>query len=149
MESNNTGQFITLRIIFYALLAGMFLFALVTTYLISQNDSGPSYFLGPESDLFALGGYVLAMIFLSRFIDGMWKKQVPTVLRVQRPAFNHYRTNVIIRLAILEGAGFLTIVLALVTNNSLLFLATALVGMAFWLARPSVEEFTERYDQPM
>lgn len=146
MESNNAGQFNALKIIFFALLAGMFLFALITTYLISQNESGPSFFLGPDSDLLALGGYVLAMIFFSRFIDGMWKKQIPTVLRVQRPAFDHYRTNVIIRLAILEGAGLLTIVLALVTNNSLLFLATALVGMAFWLARPSEEEFTERYD---
>lgn len=145
MESSKT-DFNTLRILFFSLLAGMMFFGLVVTYLLSIDESGPSYLLGPDSDLIAVGAYVLIMIGFSRFIDTMWKRQISTVLRVQRPAFTHYRTNVIIRLAILEGAGLLTIVFVLITNNPLLFVATALVLMALWLAKPTEEEFRERYD---
>lgn len=145
MESNN-NDFKALNIIFFALLAGQLLFAIVVVYLNGQQEAETSYLLGPETDPMAVGAYVLAMVFFSRFIDSMWKKQISTVLRVQRPAFAHYRTNVIIRLAILEGASLLTIVFAMVTNNSTLFLCTAFVLAAFWMARPTVEEFTERYD---
>ena len=133
------------RLIFYALLAGQLLFAAVVIFLLSQQEEEARYLLGPGMDLPVIAAYALAMVFLSRFIDGMWKKQIPNVLRFKRPALGHYRNNVIVRLAILEGAGLLTIVMAFVTRNPQLLIATLFVLGAFWLARPREEEMRERY----
>lgn len=143
---SNSADFKTLNIIFFALLAGQLLFAAVVVYLVGGQRADAEYLLGPQTDLMAVTAYVLAMVFVSRFIDSMWQRQIATVLRVRRPAFAHYRTNVIVRLAILEGASLLTIVFALVTRNMTLLIATAFVLAAFWMARPTVEEFNERYD---
>ncbi|MEM6771320.1 MAG: hypothetical protein AAF597_12125 [Bacteroidota bacterium] len=149
MVSNNR-DFRSLQVLFYAMLIGQLLFMLVVIFLVQNGEMGErSHIFGENEDLIIAGVYVMVMIGLSRFIDGMWKKQIPTVQRVNRSAFGHYRNTVILRLAILEGAGLLTIVLALVTSNPTLFLATALGLMAFWLARPAEEEFTERYDEPL
>ena len=137
-----------MRIIFFALLAGVLLFCAVTVFLITRDGGEVQTLLGSTTnDLLAMGGYVLAMIFLSRFIDGMWQKQIPTVLKVGRSPLSHYRSNVIIRLALLEGGALLTVVMALVTRNPQLLIATALAVGAMWLAQPKEEEFLERYDQ--
>lgn len=116
-------------------------------FLLAEEGGEASYIFGENQDIIVAGVYVAGMIFMSRFMDAMWVKQIPTMKRVERPALGHYRTNLILRLAILEGAGLLTIVLAMVTRNAMLFLATALGLMAFWLARPTEEEFRERYDE--
>lgn len=144
MESNKQ-DINSIKVLFFALLAGQLLFAAVVIFLLKDTESGPNYMLGPDLDLYAFGAYALAMIFLSRFIDGMWVKQIPTVKRVQRSETGHYRTNVIIRLAILEGAGLFSIVLTMVTINVYLFIVTAVLLAAFWFAQPTEEEFAERY----
>lgn len=146
MVSTNR-DFKSLQVLFFAFLIGQLIFMATVTFLLMEEGGETSYIFGENQDLIVAGVYVAGMIFMSRFMDAMWQKQIPTMKRVERPALGHYRSNVILRLAILEGAGLLTIVLALVTRNPNLFLATALGLMAFWLARPTEQEFTDRYDE--
>ena len=148
MVSNNR-DFRQLQVLFYAMLIGQLIFMAVITYLLWEDGGEPAYLLGENRDLMAAGAYMAAVIFIARFIDGMWKKQIATMQRLERPGFGHYRSTVILRLAILEGAGLLTVILAFTTRNPILLLATALGLMAFWSARPTEEEFTQRYDEPL
>lgn len=143
-------NFRALGIIFYALLAGMLLYAAITVFLISSREYPPEPLLGtPMNDLLCMGGYVMAMIFFARFIDGMWQKQIPTVLRMKRSGLAHYRANVIIRLAIIEGGGLFSVTFALLSGNLALLLVTLLAAGAMWLVRPTEEEFLERYDETL
>lgn len=148
MVSSNR-DFRQLQVLFFAMVIGQLLFMAVVIFLLWEDGLEPSYLLSRTQDLMIAGAYVAGMIFVSRFIDGMWKKQIATMKRLQRSSFGHYRSTVILRLAILEGAGLLTIILAMVTRNPMLFLATALGLMAFWTAQPKEAEFTERYDETL
>ncbi len=148
MVSTNR-DFRQLQVLFFAMVIGQLLFMAVVIFLLWEGGLAPSYLLGEYEDLMIAGAYVAGMIFMSRFIDSMWKKQIATMQRLQRSSFGHYRSTVILRLAILEGAGLLTIILAMVTRNPVLFLATALGLMAFWTAQPREQEFTDRYDKTL
>lgn len=147
MESNKEN-FKSLNIIFYALMAGLLFYAAIVAFLIfTDKQETMSFFGSPTNDLLAVGGYMLAMVFFSRFIDGMWQKQIPTVLKVERSPMAHYRSNVIIRLALIEGGGLFSVTFALITQNPQLLLITFLAIGAMWLARPTEEELLERYDE--
>ena len=148
MVSTNR-EFRQLQVLFFAMLIGQLIFMAVITYLLWEDGGEPAYLLGESRDVMAAGAYMAAVIFIARFIDGMWKKQIATMQRLERPSFGHYRSTVILRLAILEGAGLLTVILAFTTRNPILLLATALGLMAFWSARPTEEEFQERYDETL
>lgn len=138
-------DFRSLQVLFYAFLTGLLIFMFVIIFLILEAPGVEQYLLGPGKDLLLTGLYALTTIAISRFIDRMRQRQIPAMQRVAHPDFAHYRSTVILRLALLEGAGLLTILLAFVTRNLQLFTVTALVLMAFWLARPREEEFRERY----
>ncbi|MBC6996367.1 hypothetical protein QWY85_20130 [Neolewinella lacunae] len=141
----NKDDFQALNVIFLALVTGQVLFAGVVYYLLQDPEAVPDYILGPNQDLYLVLAYGLATVFASRFLDQMRVKSIPTLQNIAGDAFAHYRSSVILRLAVLEGGTLLVITMALITHNGqLLFLVLPLL-FAFYLAKPSAEEFAARY----
>jgi len=142
-------EFRKLDIIFYALIMGQLLFAIVVVYLIF---SGPlvmqqaAPLLGEQTDLMLVAAYALGMIFMSRFMNSTRSKSISAARKSGLNLFGHYRSTVIIRLALLEGAALFIIVLTLVTANPQLLLLLLPLWYAFYISRPSKEEFREAYD---
>jgi hypothetical protein len=134
-----------LNILCYAMLAGQILFALIARFVLLTPDATPQYIIGPQEDLYGLVAYMLAMVFLSRFMDHSRMKSAATLKKLDGDTFTHYRSTVILRLAILEGAALFIIVLAIVTYNALMLWLTGPMLLAFFLARPTAEEFDRRY----
>ena len=145
-RDNRTGDFRNLRIIFFAMLAGQLLFAAVTYFLVSTDGGlGQAEFLGGDVVPY-LALYIFVMVGGAYYLDrtranNAARRKYPNY----RAAMNSYRTTVIIRSAIVEAAVLLTLIVALLTGN-LTVLLIALVGSAaFFLFRPSEEEFEARY----
>ncbi len=118
---------------------------MVVFYLLREPGTEPQYLLGANPDLYVLLAYGLATVFAARFLDHLRLKSIPLLEKLSGDAFAHYRTSVILRLAVLEGGTLLVITMALITNNiQVLFLIFPLL-FAFYLAKPSAEEFAARY----
>ncbi|NJC27841.1 hypothetical protein [Neolewinella antarctica] len=136
----------SLHRIFYVLLAGLAAFAVATAFMITVERDEVLYLLGPRQDLYALIAYAIVMIAMARFMD---KTRVTSANNLRRlggaGAYAHYRTTVIVRLALLVGAAFMVLSLALLTRNLSLYWVLVPVVGALWLARPGVGEFGFRY----
>ncbi len=145
MESNNTNEFQPLSIIAYALMAGLTLFALVVYYLNSSGDhTGAGAFFSPSMDLLIVGGFGLLCLTMSRILSGKVLQNYPQEKRKDyHSAMNGYRAGIIVRLALLEGAGLMASVFALVTGNINLLLITGFMLVMMWLGKPSETEFAE------
>ncbi len=145
MESNNADEFKSLSIITYALMAGLTLFALVTYYLNTSGEPiGSGAFVSPTMDLLIVGGVGLTCLTMSRIVSGKLLGNFPQEERRDfQSAIGGYRSAIIVRLALLEGAGLLACVFALVTGNLNLLLITGFMVMMMWLGRPTETEFAE------
>lgn len=124
-----------LFILYGALAGGQILFATVVMALISQSPVA-------ESDkifMNILPFVVLGSIFVSFSINRRRKAQAAEVAPEARQEY--YRSMVIIRCALVEGASLFSIVVALITLDMryLLFFACCLIF--FMLLRPGVDEY--------
>lgn len=145
MESTKSEDFQPLHIITYALMIGLTLFAAVVTYLISSDSPvGSEAIISPQGDVLLVAGFGLLCLTMSRVLSGGILKQTATEQRQEYPtAIGRYRAALIVRLALLEGAGLLACVFALVTGNLNLLLVTVFMLAMMWLARPSESEFSD------
>lgn len=149
MVSNNehNNDFQALSIIAFSLILGLALFAGVVYYLISTSGVAPAPLVGEQIDLPLVGGFALVCVFMSRFISNKLIDQVSQERRREfSSAFSHYRSAIIVRLALLEGPGLLACVFAMLTNNYTLLLITLFMLAMMWLSRPTETEFRERFD---
>ncbi|MEM1357887.1 MAG: hypothetical protein AAGF89_06800 [Bacteroidota bacterium] len=149
MVSNNrlTDDIQQLSIITVALMIGLVLFAGVVYYLISSAEAVPGTFIDEQLDLPLVGGFALICITMSRFLSNKLIDQVPRERKQDyNAAFGHYRSAVILRLALLEGPGLFACVIAMVTNNHLFLFVTLFLLAMMWLSRPTATEFRERFD---
>lgn len=145
MESNNTGEFKPLAIIAYSLMGGLTLFGLVVYYLNTSGEQvGTGAFFSPSVDLLLVGGFGLMCLTMSRIVSGKILQNFPQENRQDyQSAMGGYRSGIIVRLALLEGAGLMACVFALVTGNINLLLITAFMVVMMWLGKPSEAEFAE------
>ena len=143
MASNDGRWFQRLQTIFYALLMGQLIFAIIVWFLIRGEQ--PRYFMDGETDLFIVAGYAVCMVGGAWFLDSFRKRYIARHPRVRERAASNYRATVYIRLAIVESATILLTAIALLTYNfEPLALVVLMLGV-FWWFRPTVEEFAERY----
>ena len=145
-RDNRAGDFRGLTIIFFAMLAGQLLFAAVTYFLIStEGGLGEAGFLEGNAVNY-LGLYIVLMIAGAYYLDrNRASNAAKRSYNDYRQAITSYRTSVILRSAIVEAAVLLTIVVALLTGNLTVLLIALLGSAAFFLFRPSEDQFTERY----
>lgn len=145
MESTKSADFQPLRIVAFALMAGLALFAAVVTYLITSGSQvGSEAIISPQADILLVAGFGLLCLTMSRFLSGRILENTSREQRQDYPtAIGTYRTALILRLALLEGPGLLACVFALVTGNTTLLLVTLFMLAMMWVARPSETEFAE------
>jgi len=129
--------------IFLALLAGMILVFAVSIWLVQSAE------FVPNTDMDNLFQIViplvgLAAMFISRYL---YKKQV---MKVDKNSdiitkLNFYRTFKIISYALIEGAGFFTLIGFMITENYLyVFVFVFLIGFLLMI-RPSREGFVSDF----
>lgn len=145
MESSNAQDLKPLTIIAYAMMAGTALFALVAFYLNSSGN-GPELdaILSPTTDLLLVCGLSLMCLIMSRVVSGKLLNGFPHEKRADdQSALSGYRSGIITRLALLEGAGLFACVFALLTGNLNLLLITGFMLVMMWQGRPTETEFAE------
>ncbi len=139
MKQNDFRQTIVL---YWALLAGQILFALVVVFLLTGNETSLSWpvdlpgIIGPVAILAGFTG--------ARAINRTQMANAPVKAGLPEKTA-HYRKAVIIRSALMEGANLLMVALAMVAPNYfwLLCFAAGLIG--FWFLRPSIDELADNY----
>ena len=122
--------FYSLQILFFAMIAGLVLFAIVAYYLnmTEQGAKDPSlngmfYFIVPSTLVLGIiGGQYLSN---AKFQAA---KEAPNL----SAKLEGFRTGMILRYATIEGPGMLAIVAYLLTNN-FLYLVIGLAGILFFL----------------
>lgn len=124
-----------LFILYGALAGGQILFATVVMALISQSPAAES----DKTFMTILPFFVLGCLFVSFSINRKRKSSAAEVAPDARQEY--YRTMVIIRCALVEGASLLSIVVAFITLDMryLLFFACCLIF--FVMLRPGVDEY--------
>lgn len=133
-----------LYVIFLALLAGQLLFAGVVYYLVSNNmmDSQPM-----EDAIFK---NLVPILIIAGAGAAYWfnrqRGQSGQAVETLAAREQHYRSSVIVRSALMEGANFFAIIAALITQNLVFLLYFAVGLLAFIYFRPSKDEFINQYD---
>ena len=134
-EITSKEYFRSLKIMFYAMIMGVIIFALVSFFL-QQNGYGKR-----EMDVFK---YIVPLFIIGGIIVGnlLFKKQLNVALNKidLLDKLINYRSALIIRYAFLEGSAFFAIVVYLVTGG-MLFLWLAIIPiLSFLLIIPSIEK---------
>jgi hypothetical protein len=126
----------TMRIIHFAMMAGLVLFGVVTFYLNSANSEIVTH---PQRDalLLVAGAFTLMAVGLSPIL---FKQQLTSKLTESddlRSKLAKYQTAHLIRSAVLEGAGLFATVISMLTRESMTLAALAIIIGVFVLSIPS------------
>lgn len=145
MESNSADDFKSLNVLAYALMGGLLAFTCVVYFLNTSGEGvGSGAIINPTTDLLLVGGFGLMCLTMSRIVSGKLLQNYPQAKRQSyQSAINGYRSGIIIRLAMLEGAGLMACIFALITGNLNLLLIASFMLMMMWLGKPSETEFAE------
>ncbi len=135
--------FTQLRVLYLALLAGQLLFLGVILYLNGLPDGLGS--LSTDDPLLLVGVTVTFMAIFTAFGMDEYRKKQGTRLSHMEEKSAHYRTSLIIRSALTEGAGLFALALALATQKGFLYALFTATFTAFLYFRPSAEEFIRHY----
>jgi hypothetical protein len=123
--------FRTLKIIFFALILGQVFFALVS-YLLNKDMAMTVL----EKELINVLKYLLPVFILGGYLSSklMFSKNLKTAISRQTLSekLTDYRTALIIRFALLEGASFITTLVYLLTGNAI-FLGFAVIVIVIFL----------------
>ena len=114
--STNKQSFKTLNLIYFALIMGQTLFALVVFFIkgeIAIEDLSPFNMIVPILSMSTIG--------LSYFLYNKMKASGQKLEGVHAK-FNHYRTSNIVRFAMLEGGNLFAIVIVLLTGSTFFYL---------------------------
>lgn len=140
---NTKELFRQINILYFALLAGQILFCTVVVFAILDPETRQTGW--PEAPFGLLVPVLLAGIIpLVFFINNRQLQQAPAQENLSAK-IGHYRTLVILRSALIEGANLFCLVVLLLENNStfLIFFGAGL--LLFLYFRPSVNEFLQHY----
>ena len=146
MKLNNNSdskQFITLNIIFIALLGAQLIYFVIGLFLIQagsvpmQNELDKIFmFITP---VIVLSGIIAAKFIYSKMVSAFDKNQ-PLENKIMS-----YRNASIVRLALIEGVNIFNISIMIITGNYL-YTAYFLILIAFYiLFKPSKDNFVVEY----
>lgn len=130
-------------ILYYALIAGQVLIALIISYLMigseitfSWDMSNPFHLTAPI--------LMLSCISMSSLLFTKKMEEAKSITGLF-PKLEHYRSAIILRSALLEGANLICIIFYFLELNYF-FLLLFFIGLgAFLLIRPSEDMFKEKY----
>ncbi len=130
-------------IIYYALVAGQVLIALVVSYLLIGSEitfdwdmSNPFHLIAPI--------FILSCISMSSFLFTKKMEEAKSITGLF-PKLEHYRSAIILRSAIMEGANLVCIMIFFLEQNYFFLLLFSIGLGVFLLVRPSEEMFREKY----
>lgn len=140
---STTNDFKANYILYYALVAGQVLIALVISYLMMDSEitfswdmNEPFYLIAPI--------LILTCISMSSFLFSKKMEEAKNIKGLFSK-LEHYRSAIIIRSAFLEGANLACIMFYFLEQNYF-FLLLFFIGFgAFLLVRPSEEIFRKIY----
>ena len=130
-------------ILYYALIAGQVLLVLVISYLMMDSEitfnwdiSNPFHLIAPI--------LMLSCISMSSLLFTKKMEEAKSLTGLSSK-LEHYRSAIILRSALLEGANLICIIFYFLEQNYF-FLVLFFIGLgAFLLIRPSEEMFREKY----
>ena len=132
-----------INIVFFGLLGGQLLFALITLYL----HLGLDYSFGEVADIQNIFMILVPVMVLNGFVTGQLvynsrikKARVMNTLIEKTAA---YRGAIVVRLAMLEGASLFAIVVYLLTADLWFIGMAGIVIVYFFMLRPSAEKIVE------
>jgi len=126
-------------IIYFAILTGLIVFAVIAYFIISQSVDQPDESL-LNIFMFLIPAFAIVMIFLSRFMYNKICQQVSGASSLFEK-IGKYRTAKIVSWAMLEGAGLFSIVAFIITHSEFFLIVFFVIVGAFILSKPSIEEF--------
>ena len=138
-STNTKDNFKIIHIIYFAILAGLIVFAVMAYFIISQSVDQPNENL-LNIFMFLIPAFVIVMIFLSRFMYNKISQQVNGASSLFEK-IGKYRTAKIVSWALLEGAGLFSIVAFIITHSDFFLIVLFVIVGAFILSKPSIEEF--------
>ena len=131
------SYYFTLNILFYAMMAGVIIFAVVAAFLVRSGNMAVDESLGEIMLPLAIG-LAGVNIFIS---DMLFKNQMKRINRDQ-PLYSRqetYRGGFILKVALLEGAALFAIVTYLLTGSPYAIITASAVMGFMAIARPSVD----------
>jgi DMSO reductase anchor subunit len=138
-QSNPKENFKINYIIYFALLAGVIMFALFAYFFPNKQEVGPN-----ESFLniftYIVPTFAVFEIFLSRFMYNKFVMQIQSNATLFEK-IGKYRTAKIISWALLEGAALFSVVAFIITRSVFFYVVLLVIIVAFILSKPSVDEF--------
>jgi DMSO reductase anchor subunit len=139
IQSNPKENFKINFIIYFALLTGIMMFALLA-YFFSRGQE-----VGPNESLLNIFTYIVPTfavfeIFLSRFMYNKFIMQIQSNASLVEK-IGKYRTAKIISWALLEGAALFSVVAFVITRSFFFYIVLFVILIAFILSKPSFDEF--------
>ncbi len=131
-------------LLYWALLAGQIIFALVVVFMTKSNtDAALSW---PSGSFPGVIGpvVVLAGLMGARTVNQLNMKNAPENAPLPEKV-SHFRKSVIMRSALIEGCNLFMVVLTLLDANLFWILCFAAGILGFWFFKPTLEEFSENY----
>jgi len=135
LPQTSKEYFKAMQIVYYALIAGQVLFALLSFYLIRTGS-----FDGEQSELRNIFIYIVPVFVVGGLFGSniMFKKALAEAKRKPRlvDKMAYYRSALIIRYALLEGPSFFGIVVYLITGDYLFLGMSGLIIAVFFTLKP-------------
>ncbi len=146
LNDNSKLDWKNINILYFAIIAGQLLFALVVVFMIYSGSVEPDS--GEEGGFF---GMLVPIVTFSTAVAAYWLNKNQLQKAAQRtyegvkPALTTYRQAVIFRNVLLEGGNLLALIATLVTGNLnyLLYFAIGIAISVFF--RPKQEEFASYF----
>ncbi len=144
-NSSSKNIFKTIKIIYTALLFGVFTFT-VLGYTLSGNPTfgieGDSTFL-IAIPVVALAGYMLGNLVFNSLVRKSTENSTLT------SKLTRYQSAILVRIACLEAPAFLAIVATFITSNAAFLLVSLLMLVLMYLQFPSKEKFKNAFTLTM
>ncbi len=129
-----------IEIFFYSLAAGQILFAAITYFFFLDS--------GEKSDipqlLYVVPVALIACMGAAYFMNNKLRETAPDQ-KEEAAKLSHYKSRVILRGALMEGANLLAIVAALITGDVTFFFLFLIGFSVFFYFRPSRYELEQDY----
>lgn len=135
--------FSQLRVLHLALLVGQLLFLGIILYLNGLPDGLGS--ISANDPLLLAGVAVTFVAVFTAFGMDEYRKKQGAQLSDMEEKSAHYRTSLIIRIALTEGAGLFVLAMVFATGKGFFYALFAATFVAFLYFRPSVKEFVQHY----
>jgi hypothetical protein len=138
-QSNPKENFKINFVIYFALLTGILMFAILAYFFQSEqevrlNESLLNIFT------YIVPTFAVFEIFLSRFMYNKFVQQIKSEATLFEK-ISKYRTTKIVSWALLEGAALFSIVAFIITRSVFFYLVLFVILIAFILSKPSLDEF--------